>query len=149
MRRRPSSRLLVLDPVRRLLLFRFEHKHGALAGHAFWATPGGGLEPGETFAEAAIRELKEETGIAVDSIGDPVAQREFVMTMPDGEQVVADEQFFVVPVEEQRVLRDNWTALEVEVMAAHQWWTADALQATRETVWPNDLPQILTSAGQW
>jgi 8-oxo-dGTP pyrophosphatase MutT (NUDIX family) len=141
--------LLVLDPTGCLLLFRFVHKHGALAGHAFWATPGGGLEPGETFAEAAIRELKEETGIAVDSIGDPVAQREFVMTMPDGEQVVADEQFFVVPVEEQRVLRDNWTALEVEVMADHQWWTADALQATRETVWPNDLPQILTSAGQW
>ena len=57
--------MLVLDPTGCLLLFRFVHKHGALAGHAFWATPGGGLEPGETFAEAAIRELKEETGIAI------------------------------------------------------------------------------------
>ena len=149
MRRRPSSRLLVLDPTGCLLLFRFVHKHGALAGHAFWATPGGGLEPGETFAEAAIRELKEETGIAANSIGDSVARREFVMTMPDGEQVVADEQFFVVSVEEQRVLRDQWTALEVEVMADYRWWTAAALKATQETVWPKDLPQILASAGQW
>jgi 8-oxo-dGTP pyrophosphatase MutT (NUDIX family) len=141
--------LLVLDPTGCLLLFRFVHKHGALAGHAFWATPGGGLEPGETFAEAAIRELKEETGIAVDRVDEPVARREFVMTMPDGEQVLADEQYFVVLVEEQSVLRDQWTALELEVMADHRWWTAAALQATRETVRPNDLPAILTSAGRW
>jgi hypothetical protein len=77
------------------------------------------------------------------------ARREFVMTMPDGEQVLADEQYFVVLVEEQSVLRDQWTALELEVMADHRWWTAAALQATRETVWPNDLPAILTSAGRW
>jgi 8-oxo-dGTP diphosphatase len=149
MRQRPSSRLLVLDPAGCLLLFHFVHNRGALAGHAFWATPGGGLEPGETFAEAAIRELKEEAGISVESIGDPVARREFVMTMPDGEQVVADEQFFVVLVEEQRVLRDRWTALEVEVMTDHKWWTATALKATKDTVWPNNLPEMLTLAGLW
>jgi 8-oxo-dGTP pyrophosphatase MutT (NUDIX family) len=141
--------LLVLDPTRQLLLFRFVHQHGALAGHVFWATPGGGLEPGETFAEAALRELQEETGVVVERIGDPVARREFVMTMPDGEQVVADEQFFVVPVDGQRVLRDRWTALEVEVIADHRWWTAPDLKATQETVWPKDLPEILTSAGHW
>ncbi len=149
MRRRPSSRLIVLDPTGCLLLFRFEHKRGALAGHAFWATPGGGLEPGETFAEAAIRELKEETGIHVDSVGDPVARREFVMTMPDREQVIADEQFFVVLVKEQRVLRDQWTVLELEVMAEHKWWTPAALRATQDTVWPNDLPEMLVTAGFW
>jgi hypothetical protein len=71
------------------------------------------------------------------------------MTMPDGEQVMADEQFFVVSVEGQRVLRDRWTALEVEVVADYRWWTAAALRATQETVWPNDLPEILVSAGQW
>jgi len=125
------------------------HKHGALAGLEFWATPGGGLEPGESFAAAAIRELQEETGIAVDSIGNPVARREFVMTMPDGAQVVADEQFFVVRVESRRVLRDQWTPVEVDVMADHRWWTAADLKATHETVWPNDLPQILTSSGHW
>jgi len=139
----------VLDPSGCLLLFCFEHKRGAVAGHAFWAAPGGGLEPCETFAEAAIRELKEETGIHVDSVGDPVARREFVMTMPDGEQVVADEQFFVVLVKEQRVLRDQWTLLELEVMAEHKWWTAAALRATQDTVWPNDLPEMLMTAGFW
>jgi hypothetical protein len=50
---------------------------------------------------------------------------------------------------EQRVLRDRWTVLEREVMAEHKWWTATDLKATRETVWPNDLPEMLVSAGMW
>jgi len=148
-RRRPSSRLLVLDPAGCLLLFRFVHKRGALAGQAFWATPGGGLEPGENFVEAAIRELNEETGINVDSIGVPVARREFVMTMPDGEQVVSEEQYFVILVKEQRLLRDQWTLLELEAIAEHKWWTPAALKATPDTIWPSDLPEMLESAGVW
>jgi len=63
MRRRPSSRLLLLNPDGVVILFRFVHKEDALAGLSYWATPGGGLEDGETFEETAIRELFEETGI--------------------------------------------------------------------------------------
>jgi len=31
-----------------------------------WTIPGGGMKPGETIAEAAIREVEEETGVEVE-----------------------------------------------------------------------------------
>jgi hypothetical protein len=55
MRERPSSRLLIIGATQRTLLFRFEQEQGSLAGRRFWATPGGGLEPGESYAQAACR----------------------------------------------------------------------------------------------
>lgn len=35
---------------------------------AYWTLPGGGLEAGETPAEAAVREVWEETGLRVQAI---------------------------------------------------------------------------------
>ena len=85
MRRRPSARLLIIDDAGRVLLFRFVHHEGALAGQDYWATPGGGVEEGETFEQAAIRELEEGTGIRAENVGPEVAQREFALQLPDGE----------------------------------------------------------------
>jgi 8-oxo-dGTP diphosphatase len=83
---------LIIEPAGRVLLFRFVFKKGALAGEDYWATPGGGVEEGETFEQAAIRELRKETGIRVESVGPQVGQREFVLQLSDGEHVVADER---------------------------------------------------------
>src|SRR6266446_8005347 len=84
MRRRPSSRLLVIDRNGRVLLFRFVYHRGPLAGQNYWATPGGALEAGESFADAARRELFKETGILTDTVGQPVAEREFTLQLLDG-----------------------------------------------------------------
>jgi 8-oxo-dGTP diphosphatase len=75
MRQRPSSRLLVVDTRERVLLFKFEYKHGPLSGHRFWATPGGAVAPGESYEAAASREMSEETGLAIDSAGPQIARR--------------------------------------------------------------------------
>lgn len=63
MRTRRAARLLIINNTNDVLLFRFTHTSDALAGSSYWATPGGGLEDHETFEQAAIRELYEETGI--------------------------------------------------------------------------------------
>ena len=147
MRRRRSARLLIIEPAGRVLLFRFVFRKGALAGEDYWATPGGGVEEGETFEQAAIRELREETGIRVESVGPQVGQREFVLQLSDGEHVVADERFFRVEAKEATLSRDEWTAEEVEVMVAHRWWSRDELSETSETVWPENLIEMLPEAG--
>jgi 8-oxo-dGTP pyrophosphatase MutT (NUDIX family) len=121
-------------------------KKGALAGDDYWATPGGGVEDGETFEQAAIRELEEETGIRVQDIGPVVGQREFVLQLPDGERVMANERYFLVRSEDASLSRDGWTALEVEVMVDHRWWSRDELAQTSDTVWPKNLLAMLSAA---
>jgi 8-oxo-dGTP pyrophosphatase MutT (NUDIX family) len=138
---------LIIEPAGRVLLFRFVFKRGALAGEDYWATPGGGVEEGETFEQAAIRELREETGIRVESAGPPVGQREFVLQLSDGERVVADERFFRIEAKEATLSRDEWTAGEMEVIVAHRWWSRDELSQTSEIVWPENLIDMLPEAG--
>src|SRR3712207_8303508 len=60
---RPVARVLLLGPGGRLLLLLAQDAPG---GHQWWVTPGGGLDPGESFEQAARRELLEETGIRAE-----------------------------------------------------------------------------------
>ncbi|AZD54443.1 NUDIX hydrolase [Pseudomonas chlororaphis subsp. aurantiaca] len=147
MRERKSARLLVINPSQKVLLFRFLHKEGALAGDDYWATPGGGLEGAETFQLAAVRELHEETGIRVGTVGEPVADRRFPMQLPSGEWVTSVEQYFVVHAPDQPLSRAGWTSSEVQVMADHHWWSADDLRSTEAIVWPESLVEMLEEAG--
>jgi len=103
------------------------------------------LEAGESFANAARRELFEETGIVRDAVGQQVAEREFALQLYDGEYVMADERFFLVRVADQSLSRDHWTPSEVEVMTDHRWWSVEELTSTSETVFPETLVAILAN----
>ena len=149
MQKRPSARLLVLNDEQQVLLFRFEHRTGPLSGQIFWATPGGGVDEGESYEDAARRELYEEVGIEVTNPGAQVAQRTAIFALPNGEIVEADERYFVVTAGGHAVSNSNWTELEREVMAAHRWWSHAELQSTTEQIWPEDLPGMLIEAGIW
>lgn len=146
MRQRNAARLLVINPANQVLLFRFQHKGDALDGRDYWATPGGGVEDGETFEAAAIRELREETGLHVDTVGACVGERSASMMLPDGEKVLAVERYFVVRVDSDQLSRDGWTADEARVMTEHKWWSVAELQETTETVWPERLIEMLNNA---
>lgn len=82
-------------------------------GHASrsprWDIPKGGAEPGETFAAAAARELKEETGlVASPDLLTPLGVKEYlrnknlalfawvVIALPDPKTLVCSE-FFELP----------------------------------------------------
>jgi len=61
---RTAARLVVLDAADRVLLLHVQDLSNPHFGTA-WELPGGGIEPGETYSQAALRELREETGIEV------------------------------------------------------------------------------------
>jgi ADP-ribose pyrophosphatase YjhB (NUDIX family) len=51
-------------------------RRGSPPAKGTWSLPGGKVEPGETHAEAAAREVAEETGLVVD-VGELIGTSEF------------------------------------------------------------------------
>jgi 8-oxo-dGTP pyrophosphatase MutT (NUDIX family) len=142
----PAVRLLVLDAEQRLLLF---HIHDAAPVHVFypgmtiyWCTPGGGLEPGESFEQAARRELWEETGIEVEAVGPCVWHYERVMQIDD-QRLHRHERFFVINAPTVVVSLANMLAYEHETHRAYRWWTRQELEQSGEWFLPRDLPRLL------
>lgn len=57
----PCAGAVVHDAAGRLLLIR----RGQEPGRGLWSLPGGRCKPGESAAETAVREVREETGLDV------------------------------------------------------------------------------------
>ncbi|MFN3989973.1 MAG: NUDIX hydrolase [Erythrobacter sp.] len=141
LRLRRAARIIVLDPEGRALMFRYD-----VPGRApFWVTAGGECEPGETFADAARRELLEETGIIADP-GRQIARLTPEFITVEGEPVQADERFFIVQVAEARIDTSRHTALERRLMTQHRWFTRAELADWPEAVFPQNIIQMIEEA---
>jgi 8-oxo-dGTP pyrophosphatase MutT (NUDIX family) len=138
-RYRPTSRVLVVDARGRLLLLLIEDAKARDA--RFWITPGGGLDPGESFEAGAARELWEETGI-VAPLG-PCVWRRRRLVMYDGRTYDFDERFFVVRVDSATVSSEHVTDWERRVLTGYRWWSLEELMATDEVLAPLSLAELI------
>lgn len=145
-RKRFAARLLVISPGNRLLLFKIQYQAGIFAGMSYWATPGGKLKDEESFGGAAVRELYEETGIEVPFVGRCIAHREFLWQMPDGEHVLAVENYFTVHTGTEQCSCAHWTDREREAICEVRWWSSEELAVCHEEVFPPDLNNLFVTA---
>ena len=137
---RPAARILLVDGRGRALLFRFTPADRP----PFWVTPGGALEPGESYENAARRELFEETGIDSDP-GEQVARRLVDFVSIEGVPVTADERYFRVEVSSDAVDPVGHTQLERQVMQSWRWFTREEIELWAEPIYPADLGAMLAA----
>lgn len=133
---RPTARVLLFDPENRILLMK-GRLPAARERPGVWFTVGGGVEPGETYAEAAKREIIEETGIEDFILGPVVWLREGVMLMPA--PTLFKEQYFVARCAGGDPVRKAWTEVEHDLIDDIRWWSLPELMTTADRVFPPGL----------
>ncbi|MEV5966845.1 GNAT family N-acetyltransferase [Kribbella sp. NPDC051952] len=138
-RLRPAARGVVLDASDRILLVRFEFDSGPL-----WATPGGGIEAGESVVEGLRRELREEIGLEV--VGEP-AHLWHQEVVAEGHAAGYDgvlNDYFLVRVDDFTPAAELTEAeLQAENVHGHAWWTLAELEAREGRFAPRSLPTLL------
>jgi ADP-ribose pyrophosphatase YjhB (NUDIX family) len=145
---RPSARLVLLDPQDRLFLFNVHDPGVYDPAHPhfdpFWVMIGGFVDPGEEFADAAVREAFEETKLPV--IGQPhwVWARERHMSWR-GKDVLHKERFFLARTDRTEIDTSGLDERERSWTKGHRWWHADEIAASSDRFEPIDLGARLQS----
>ncbi|MGA4545628.1 NUDIX hydrolase [Uniformispora flossi] len=135
LRLREAARVIVLDENARVLLLRYDEQGG------FWATPGGGVEPGEATEAAALRETHEELGIRLLVAGPAVAVRTKELQFGN-ERVRQTETYYLATVAADSI--DLTPANHPDTIRERRWWTVDELTRTDATVYPTGLANVIS-----
>lgn len=137
--RRDTGRVILAGPDDRVLLFR--HALPAPWSRDAWLTPGGAIDPGETPVEAAVRELREETGHDL-SLERAVAFDSGEWSV-DGRMRAETNWYFFARVATDQVDFSGQDELELRDLLEHRWWTAGDLRTTDDLVFPIGLADLL------
>src|SRR5689334_17367658 len=143
---RPSARLILLDPQDRLFLFKVHNP--AVYDPAdpfrdpFWVMVGGLVDPGEEYVDAAVREAREETSLAIVGNVPWVWSRERIMQWREN-QVIHRERFFMGRAASTNVDTSGLDDREKSWTLDHRWWSAKEIMASSERFEPRELGRYL------
>jgi 8-oxo-dGTP pyrophosphatase MutT (NUDIX family) len=142
---RPSARLILLDPQDRLFMFKVHQPsvYDPADPHRdpFWIMLGGMVDAGEDYAQSAVREAREETGLVVGDIR-WIWSRERVMQWRE-RKVLHRERFFLGRAASTTIDTSGLDEREKSWTLDHRWWSADEIAASSERFEPVALASLL------
>lgn len=142
---RVAARVLPVSPTGRVLLLQGQDP--GRPGDLHWVSIGGAVDESESLAAAAVREMREETGIDIDEralIG-PIHRASHPFTW-DGVDYLSDNHFFAVTLDEDTaIVFDGLEEAEVGNILQARWWQADDLRRDGSAAAP-DLPDTMDAA---
>lgn len=147
---RETARILLSNPKGEvfLLLTHFDPEVGLPPR---WITPGGGIDEGEIPIEAAVRELREETGILVsqEALGEKLGQISGRWDWGDGvNHHTYTDHFYKLEVKDFILDDSGWTEDERRDVLEYRWWSTDELFATGEQIAPHGLAELIRNHSQ-
>lgn len=144
---RSVVRAVVTDVKGQVLLFHTRDPTYPQLG-TWWELPGGGIEPGETYRHAIVRELAEEAGLIVgpSEVGPPNWRRRATFRYR-GQRRINNEVVVLVrlPAAGPPVDGAARVGFENEDYFDYRWWLPAELVTSGERFYPGALPQLFPS----
>ena len=142
---RTAVRVVLTDASGAVLLFHTREPALPAFG-TWWELPGGGLEAGESYQDAAIREVREETGFILEpaQVEQPrwrwraCYRYEEVRRLQDEVAVLARLPLVCPDVDESGRLDS-----ELACYFGYRWWPVHELASSQERFYPRRLPALL------
>lgn len=131
---RPAARVVMVNETHQVLYL--QAREGA-ARRTFWVMPGGGLKAGETFEQAAVREVYEETGLSI-SLDACLWTRRHVFEWL-GKRQDQFEVFFLARVHGLMSLGTRPDSY----IEGHRWWSLPELERSAEVFAPRRIAQLV------